>query len=115
MKYKQNQNFKGSYDDIMGNSNIEIIDGIEIYWNKYKGSNINKSKKSYIELCKLLHREGHELLSDYIKILNFLIHIQSMGVIDEKQRCFYSACIQDYLKQRKSNIEFLENVLNEIK
>lgn len=52
----------------MGNSNIEIIDGIEIYWNKYKGSNINKSKKSYIELCKLLHREGHELLSDYIKI-----------------------------------------------
>lgn len=51
----------------------------------------------------------------HIKILNFLIHIQSMGVIDEKQRCFYSACIQDYLKQRKSNIEFLENVLNEIK
>lgn len=51
----------------------------------------------------------------HIKILNFLIHIQSRGIIDEKQRCFYSGYIQDYLKERRNNIEFLENVLNEIK
>ena len=51
----------------------------------------------------------------HMKILNFLIHIQSIGIIDKEQMCFYSSCIQGYLKQRKSNIEFLENVLSEIK
>ena len=71
----------------------------------------------YRELSEDVIKSKSEVIDfdTHIKILNFLIHIQSMGVIDEKQRCFYSACIQDYLKQRKSNIEFLENVLNEIK
>lgn len=54
-------------------------------------------------------------LDTHMKILNFLIHIQSLGVITEEQRDCYSSYIQDYLKQRRSNIEFLENVLNEIK
>ena len=71
----------------------------------------------YRELSEDVIKSKSEVIDfdTHIKILNFLIHIQSMGIIDEKQRCFYSACIQDYLKQRKSNIEFLENVLNEIK
>lgn len=50
----------------------------------------------------------------HLKILSFLIHLQSIGIITEEQRDCYSNCIQDYLKQRKSNIEFLENLLKEI-
>lgn len=49
------------------------------------------------------------------KILNFLIYIQSLDVITEKQREYYSCYIQDYLIQRKNNIEFLENILNKLK
>lgn len=74
-----------------------------------------KQKEDWTPLGILKSKSEIVDFDTHIKILNFLIHIQSMGVIDEKQRCFYSACIQDYLKQRKSNIEFLENVLNEIK
>ena len=51
----------------------------------------------------------------HIKILNFLIHLQSIGAINENQMDYYSSHIQDYLRQRRSDIEFLENVLNEIK
>lgn len=53
-------------------------------------------------------------LDTHLKILNFLIHIQSLGIITEEQRNCYSSYIQDYLRQRKSNIEFLEKVLKEI-
>lgn len=50
----------------------------------------------------------------HMKILNFLTHIQSIGIITEEQRDYYSNYIQEYLKQRESNIKFLENVLKEI-
>lgn len=50
----------------------------------------------------------------HIKILNFLIHIQSLGIITEEQRDYYSSYIQDYLTKRKNNIEFLESVLKEM-
>lgn len=53
-------------------------------------------------------------LDTHLKILNFLIHIQSLGIITEEQINCYSSYIQDYLRQRKSNIEFLEKVLKEI-
>lgn len=51
----------------------------------------------------------------YMKILNFLIHIQSLGIITEEQREYYSNYIQEYLIERKNNIEFLENLLNKFK
>lgn len=50
----------------------------------------------------------------HVKILNFLIHIQSIGVITEEQRLVYSDYIQDYLKDRKDSIEFLEDMLKEL-
>lgn len=51
----------------------------------------------------------------HIKILNFLIHIQSIGLIDEEQRVCFSEHIQDYLKERRSNIELLESLFESIK
>lgn len=51
----------------------------------------------------------------HIKILNFLIHLQSIGTITEEQRDYYSCYIQDYLRQRNDNIEFLENLLDKFK
>lgn len=53
-------------------------------------------------------------LDSHMKILSFLIHLQSLGIITEEQRDYYSNYIQEYLKQRESNIKFLENVLKEI-
>lgn len=55
-------------------------------------------------------------LDTHMKIYNFLIHIQSIGVISEAQRIEYANYIQDYLKERKYSREFLENILkNHIK
>lgn len=51
----------------------------------------------------------------HMKILNFLIHIQSIGLIDEQQRICFSEHIQDYLKERRSNIELLESLFESIK
>lgn len=48
-------------------------------------------------------------------ILNFLIHIQSIGLINEEQRVYFSEHIQDYLKERRSNIELLESLFESIK
>lgn len=48
-------------------------------------------------------------------ILNFLIHIQSIGLINEEQRVCFSEHIQDYLKERRSNIELLESLFESIK
>ena len=58
-------------DEIVVLSNdIEIINGVEIDWSKYKGitsgSNANRARKSYVELCELIHKNGHTLESDYI-------------------------------------------------
>lgn len=46
--------------------NIEIINGVQVDWNKFKGLNNNKAKKGYIRLCELLHKNGHILESDYV-------------------------------------------------
>ncbi len=51
----------------------------------------------------------------HMKILNFLIHIQGIGVITEEQRLCYSDHIQDYLAERESNLEFMENFLKQIR
>ena len=51
----------------------------------------------------------------HMKILNFLIHIQSIGLIDEQQRTCFSEHIQDYLKERRNNIELLESIVESIK
>ena len=51
-------------------NNIEIIDGIEVDWGKFKskakGRNLEKSKETYVELCTMLHDNGHILESEYI-------------------------------------------------
>lgn len=54
-------------------------------------------------------------LDTHMKILNFLVHLQSIGVVKEIQRIEYSKYIQDYLKERKDNLDFLEQFLGLIK
>ena len=43
----------------------EMID-----WNKFKseakGWNLSQAKKSYIELCELVNKNNHKLLSEYV-------------------------------------------------
>ena len=51
-------------------------------------------------------------LDTHMKILNFLIHLQSIGIINETQRIEYSNYIQDYLKERKDNLDFLNHLLD---
>ena len=51
-------------------------------------------------------------LDNHMKILNFLIHLQSIGIINETQRIEYSNYIQDYLKERKDNLDFLNHILD---
>lgn len=50
-------------------NDIQIIDDVRIDWSKFKskakGYNLELAKKSYINLCKLMHSKGHKLLSDY--------------------------------------------------
>ena len=54
-------------------------------------------------------------LDTHMKILNFLVHLQIIGVVKEIQRIEYSKYIQDYLKERKDNLDFLEQFLGLIK
>lgn len=54
-------------------------------------------------------------LDTHMKILNFLVHLQSIGVVKEIQVIEYSKYIQDYLKERKDNLDFLEQFLGLIK
>lgn len=51
-------------------------------------------------------------LDIHMKILNFLIYLQSIGIINETQRIEYSNYIQDYLKERKDNLDFLNHLLD---
>lgn len=53
-------------------------------------------------------------LDNHMKILNFLVHIQSIGVISETQRIEYSNYIQDYLKERKETLDILENFMKDM-
>lgn len=51
-------------------NNIEVINGIEVNWNKYKGVGkgkiLERGKSSYIDICEILHKNNNKLLSDYI-------------------------------------------------
>lgn len=40
-------------------------------------------------------------LDNHMRILNFLIYIQSIGVISETQRIEYSNYIQEHLKEKE--------------
>lgn len=51
-------------------------------------------------------------VDDHMKILNFLIYLQSIGVVNEEQRINYSNHIQDYLKGRKDNVDVLNQCLS---
>lgn len=52
----------------MVEENIEIIDGIKVDWNLYKGSKIKRSKASYIEFCKIISEVEFDLKSDFIRL-----------------------------------------------
>lgn len=53
-------------------------------------------------------------LDNHMKILNFLVYIQSIGVISETQRIEYSNYIQEYLKERKETLDILENFMKDM-
>ena len=45
----------------------------EIDWSMFKGKDINKCKKPYIKVCKLLNQNNHTLLSEYIDSQNKIL------------------------------------------
>lgn len=49
-----------------------------------------------------------------MKILNFLIYIQSIGIISETQRIEYSNYIQEYLKEKRETLNILESILEDM-
>lgn len=57
-------------------NNIQIINGVKIDWNKFKskakvkGGNLDRARQSYIDLCIMMHNNGHKLLSDYTSALD---------------------------------------------
>ena len=51
-------------------------------------------------------------LDNHMKILNFLIYLQSVDVLSETQRIYYSNYIQEYLKKRKDNLDTLNQCLD---
>lgn len=54
-------------DEIVVLSNeIEIVNGVEVDWSRYRGKDNNRARKSYIGLCELLYKNRHILESDYI-------------------------------------------------
>lgn len=53
-------------------------------------------------------------LDNHMKILNFLVYIQSIGVISETQRIEYSNYIQEHLKERKETLDILENFMKDM-
>lgn len=51
----------------------------------------------------------------HMKILRFLIYLQSTGHINESQKNYYSMFIQEHLKEKENDIKFLESFLENIK
>lgn len=51
-------------------------------------------------------------LDNHMRILNFLIYLQSIDVLSETERINYSNYIQDYLKERKDNLNILNQCLS---
>ena len=59
-----------------------------------------------MEKKELIDLDGH------MKILNFLTYLQSIDVLSETQRIDYSNYIQEYLKERKDNLDILNQCLD---
>lgn len=53
-------------------------------------------------------------LDNHMRILNFLIYIQSIGIISETQRIEYSNYIQEYLKEKRETLNILEEFMKDI-
>jgi hypothetical protein len=51
-------------------------------------------------------------LDSHMRILNFLIYLQSIGILSENERINYSNYIQEYLKERKENLDFLNQLFS---
>ena len=51
-------------------------------------------------------------LDSHMRILNFLTYLQSIDVLSETQRIDYSNYIQEYLKERKDNLDILNQCLD---
>lgn len=53
-------------------------------------------------------------LDNHMNILNFLVHIQSIGIISETQRIEYSNYIQEYLKEKRETLDILESFMKDM-
>ena len=76
---------------------------VDINLNTLKTKTLNKG--DYMNKNKTVDVDTH------MKILNFLLHLQSKGLINDSQRVYYSMYIQDYLKEKEDNIKFMEELL----
>jgi len=103
-------------------SNIEIINGVPVNWNKYKGNNSNVSKNGYIALCEKLYEKGDNLLSEYTSAKDKIIidfncehepHLITPNNYKNGRSCKYCANINrnknKMLKAKKDFLEQLEN------
>ena len=54
-------------------------------------------------------------LDNHMRILNFLIYLQSIGVLSETKRIDCSNYIQDYLNERNKSVDILNKCLNLMK
>ena len=43
-------------ENVILSNDIEIINGIEVDWSRYRGKDNNRARKSYIGLCELLYK-----------------------------------------------------------
>ena len=57
-------------NEMINGRNIEVIDNVPVDWNKFKskarGKLLEKAKVGYMELCKIIYKNGHVLESEYI-------------------------------------------------
>ena len=62
-----------------------------------------------------MNREGLIDLDNHMRILNFLIYLQSIDVLSETKRIDCSNYIQDYLNERNKSVDILKKCLNLMK
>ena len=62
-----------------------------------------------------MNREDLIDLDNHMRILNFLIYLQSIDVLSETKRIDYSNYIQDYLNEMNKSVDILNKCLNLIK
>ena len=54
-------------------------------------------------------------LNEYMRISNYLMYLQGIGILSENKRITCSNYIQEYFKEKKSNLEALNSFLKGFK